>query len=552
MLNETKVKSPMRAKAHENYMGGLSYDLSPFARLYVMATSSFFGEGGYYEDVRRNKDKKEFTALSRAKKSGDIEYIETVLGSFGTEMHNMMSERNRKEAMVKALEDALDYDAELTLRFLGWLRQKAFMRATPAVGLAVASHSEIVRGSGKIREFAPDILSRLDDISNCLAFYLKEYGKPIPNALKRALASRLASANSYELAKYAGKNKMVTMRDVIRLTHAHSNAIDSFCKEEISQATEGQETWEAIISKEGSTKEAWTKAVKVMGHMALLRNLRNLEKAGVDESLYLDKLVAGAKTGKQLPFRYYSAISNVTSNAIREALEKCIDISVENLPKLPGKSLILVDNSGSAKYENVSALSNVNVATCGNLMGVLTARISDSGKIGMFGDKIKFLPANKGIAGTVLSVLDVVNDMGDTVGSATENGIWLALDEITRRKEKFDRIFIYSDMQAGHGGLYGYGSQAYPKYRGDSVNIDVPKLVAKYRQEVSPDCKLYSVQIGGYSDNIFPEFYPNTCILGGWSPELLRFVYMFEKGVVSIEDQFRKEFGLEKKQLKNK
>lgn len=537
----------MREKAHENYMGGLSYDLSPFARLYVMATSSFFGENGYYEDVRR--DKKESTHRDFSKrKLGDIEYIETIFGSFGAEMRSMMSGKNRAEAIKEALEESLAYDAELTLRFLGWLRQKAFMRATPAVGLAVASHSETVRGSGKIRQFAPQILSRLDDVSNCLAFYLQEYGKPIPNALKRALATRLSNANGYELAKYAGKNKTVTMRDVIRLTHAHSNAIDSFCKDELSQATEGQETWEAIVSAEGSTKEAWTKAVSVMGHMALLRNLRNLEKVGVDESLYLDKLVQGAKMGKQLPFRYYSAITNVKSNAIREALEKCIDITVENLPKLLGNSLILVDNSGSAVCEHVSKLSNVSVSTCGNLMGVLTALVSDKGKIGMFGDKIKYLPINKANRGTALGLLQAVNDLGETVGQATENGIWLALDEITRRKEKYDRIFIYSDMQAGHGGLYGFSSQKYPRYRNDSINIDVPKLVAKYRQEVSPNCKLYSVQIGGYSDNIFPEFYPNTCIMGGWSPELLRFVDMFEKGVTSIEDQFRKEFGLEKKQ----
>lgn len=540
MLNDTKKKNvenkkeAMPAGAHENYMGGPSYDLSPFARLYVMASSAFFGENAYYEDVRCQKPV-----------AKTVSYLETAFGTFGLAMRQLMSGMNRSEAMKKAVEDSLAYDADLTLRFLAWLRTEAFMRATPAAGLAIASHSEAVRGSRMLRNVSDKILSRLDDVSNCLAYCLKEYGKPIPNGLKKALAERLSSATEYELAKYAGKNKDVAMRDVIRLVHAHSAAIDKFCKGELSQADEGKETWEAIISGEGSTPEAWTKAVGVMGHMALLRNLRNLEKAGVDESLYLDKLVKGAKTGKQLPFRYFSAYGSVKSDSIRKALEQCMDTSIENLPKLAGKSFILVDNSGSAVGATVSNLSKVNVATCGNLMGILTGLVSDEGKIGVFGDKIKYIPVNKGFSGTALGLLETVNGIGETIGYSTENGVWLALDEAIRRKERFDRIFIYSDMQAGHGGLYGL-REDYPVYPDSGRYIDVPKLVAEYRKKVNPDCKLYSIQIGGYSDNIFPEFYPDTCILGGWSPEVLRFVEMFEKNPANVEDLFRKKFGLKK------
>ena len=536
----------MREKAHENYMAGPSYDLSPFARLYVMATSAFFGENGYYEDVHRKPMDSDWDTYGKF-----ISYLTTQFGTFGDEMTNLMSGKNRAEAMKEAIQASLAYDTELTLRFLAWLRNKALIRATPAVGLAIASKNDMIRGSGLLKTVSNDILSRLDDTTNCLAYYLKEFGKPIPNGLKKVLANRLNKATEYELAKYAGKNKNVTLRDVIRLVHAHSNAIDKFCKDEISQATEGQETWEAIISKEGSTKEAWTKAVGVMGHMALLRNLRNLEKHEVDTDLYLDKLVAGVENGKQLPFRYYSAWKNVTSAKIRKALEKCIDMSVKNLPKLKGRSLILVDNSGSATGTHVSSFSNVNVSTCGNLMGFLTALLSDDGVVGVFGDKIKYVPINKNSSGSVLQLLDVVNNVGKHIGSGTENGIWLALDEAIRREDEFDRIFIYSDMQAGHGGLYGLDNSKYPVFKKGrdywSRYIDVPKLVAEYRQKVNPKCKLYSIQIGGYSDNIFPEFYPNTCIMGGWSTELLRFVTMYEKDPNTIEDMFRKEFGLKKK-----
>ena len=539
MLNETKSKFPVR-NTHVNFMGGPSYDLSPFARLYVMASSSLYGEKGYYSSTRRTKKDDEM-----------MKYLEARFGSYGSGMSHLFSDRTRSEAMQAAIEESLAYDAELTLKFLGWLRNKALIRATPAAGLAVAAHSGVVRGSGMLRYTAGNILSRMDDVANCLAYYLDKYGKPIPNALKKVLASRISTASEYELAKYAGKNKKVTLLDAVRLTHAHSEAVDKFCSGELSLANEGLETWEAIISGEGSSKESWTKAVGVMGHMALLRNLRNLEKYDVEESLYLNKLTEGAKTGKQLPFRYYSAWLNVRKDSVRKALEKCLDISVGNLPKLGGRSLVLVDNSGSAVGAKVSAFSNVSVSVCGNLMGVLTGLVSDSGKIGVFGDRIKYVPIAHDGRGTVLETLDMVNDIGGHVGYSTENGIWLALDDAIRSGEKFDRIFIYSDMQAGHGGLYGLDGEKYPVFaqgRPDWYRyIDVPKLVSEYRQKVNPACKLYSIQIGGYSDNIFPEFYPDTCIMGGWSSEVFRFVGMFEKDPVSVEELFRKTLGVPKR-----
>ena len=539
MLNKTKTKNPVR-DTHMNFMGGPSYDLSPFARLYVMASSSLFGEKGYYSSTRRTEKDEEI-----------MKYLEDRFGSFGLGMHHLMSGKTRAEALQAAVEDALAYDAELTLKFLGWLRNKALIRATPAAGLAVAAHSDVVRGSGLLKETAGSILSRLDDVTNCLAYYLDKYEKPIPNALKKVLAARIVSATEYELAKYAGKNKQLTLLDVVRLTHAHSGAVDKFCRGELSQADEGRETWEAIISAEGSSTASWTRAVGVMGHMALLRNLRNLEKYEVDEALYLDKLVEGARTGKQLPFRYYSAWQAVRKNTIRKAVEQCIDLSVENLPKLEGRSLVLVDNSGSAVSAYVSALSNVPVSVCGNLMGILTGLISDGGKIGVFGDGIKYVPITRDGRGTVLETLEMVNDIGEHVGYSTENGIWLALDDAIRSGEWFDRIFIYSDMQAGHGGLYGLGKEDYPVFQlrkhGGYRYIDVPSLVAAYRQKVNPACKLYSIQIGGYSDNIFPEFYPDTCIMGGWSTELFRFFGMFEKDPASIEDLFRKTLEVPKR-----
>ena len=99
------------------------------------------------------------------------------------------------------------------------------------------------------------------------------------------------------------------------------------------------------------------------------------------------------------------------------------------------------------------------------------------------------------------------------------------MPQAIRKREHWDTVFVFSDMQAGHGGLYGTNANAYKDYRwgGKSNYIDVPRLIARYRQKVNPQVNVFLVQVAGYQDTIIPEFYERTYILGGWSDGLLRF-----------------------------
>jgi hypothetical protein len=58
---------------------------------------------------------------------------------------------------------------------------------------------------------------------------------------------------------------------------------------------------------------------------------------------------------------------------------------------------------------------------------------------------------------------------------------------------------------------------------GSQPYIDVPMLIARYRQQVNPDVMVYLVQVAGYQDVLVPEFYDRTYILGGWSESVIRF-----------------------------
>jgi hypothetical protein len=162
------------------------------------------------------------------------------------------------------------------------------------------------------------------------------------------------------------------------------------------------------------------------------------------------------------------------------------------------------------------------VATIANLTGVLAGTRADDGHVGVFGDRLETTAVRK--KASVMQQLDACERLGNTVGQGTENGIWLFWDKAIREREHWDHVLVFSDMQAGHGGLYGTDAKQYNDYKWlGTTYIDVPKLVAAYRAKVNPNVNVYLVQVAGYQDTLFPEFYERTYILGGWGEGLLRF-----------------------------
>jgi hypothetical protein len=180
-------------------------------------------------------------------------------------------------------------------------------------------------------------------------------------------------------------------------------------------------------------------------------------------------------------------------------------------------------------------MGTMHIAQIGNLTGIVTGQVSDEGYLGIFGDRLETRPIRK--SSSVFDMLAEANKAGLNIGGSTENGIWLFWDKAIREQEHWDSVFIYSDMQAGHGMLYGIDPRDYADFTwqdGGSYTrkyIDIPKLINKYRSRVNPDVNVFLVQIAGYQDTIVPEFYKRTYILGGWGPGLLNFAgSMIQRG----------------------
>lgn len=520
-INLRRDRPRNHPEPHLNWMGGPSYTMSPLLRLKTAAASCFFGEPQYY-----HKDSKAPQRRSVGLRANQIAYLRSTLNAVDKEEWRSWTPA---KILEDAIDDALASDPVGTLAFAEELRQDLNIRTTPQVIMARASRHPAVKGTGLLAKHGGRILQRMDEPTVQMAYYLHRFGKPIPSSLKRAWQRRLERAKPYELAKYRMEGRDVNLYDVVNVCHPRSTeALTRLMRGEAKQ-TGDNETWESIRSNAGKVssfeeaKVVWEKASKKMGHMALLRNLRNLDKSGALTDELLSELIRGVDKGRQLPFRYYTAYKAVADRKgkISDAIEECLERSFRHAPHFSGRVMSLCDNSGSAQSTFTSSLGTMTIAEIGNLMAVMTAKMSDEGHVGVFGDRLSLREVRK--KSSIFDELSKVQRAGQSVGGSTEHGIWLFWEKAIREKEHWDHVFVYSDMQAGHGGLYGRSVADYPLWFSSSTYIDVPALIRKYRAKVNPNVNVYLVQVAGYTDTLVPEFYDRTYILGGWSEHILRF-----------------------------
>lgn len=505
--------SPQKVK---NFMDGTSFNLTPLMTLKFVAASSIFGEPSYYRD---SDERKPSVASASSSRSGKVQTLSSHMRKYVAFPEMFNSEQSTVDVFIQAVDNALESDFKGTLEFAKQLRNEYNMRLNPNVILVRASlhrkRVEFNKSNPKLmKEVGLSIIQRPDDMNSQLKYYISLKGgkNHLPNILKRIWAEKLSKFPRYQLKKYLQTGKLV---DLVRISHANSENINEMMKTGDIKTTDEEKTWETLKAS-GKT---WNEIVQQinMPHMALLRNLRGMEGELDKETLtsMCDKLVAGVEHGKQFPYRYYSAYQNVTNPIVKCALDRCINKAMTNFPRLKGKTISLCDNSGSAHGTLTSSYGSTKVSTIANLSGVMTAVNSDSGEVGVFGDQLVKCQIDPQEA--VLKQLERVEQKASTVGRGTENGVWLFFDEAIKNKLHYDNIFIYSDMQASHGGLYGSNASEYKDYVMNGNYIDVLKLVETYREKVNPKANVFTVQVAGYNNNLLPENTYRGSVLSGWT-----------------------------------
>jgi hypothetical protein len=282
-MGSNRSKQPKQertsSESHLNWMGAPAFDITnPIFRLRIAASSCFFGEPQYYHEIGKTVLARHQRGLNEA----ELAHLRSTLNAINPQEWRSLSPA---QLMEQAIDAALEFDLQATLIEAIRLRNEENIRATPQVILVRVANHKALKGTSLVRRFASEIIKRPDEPATGLAYQLQAFGKPIPNSLKKAWKTALEGLSESALAKYRLENREVKTADVMNLVHPKSAAINQLAKGQLKTT---DQTWESIIAAEGSNSQSWSKALAVMGHMALLRNLRNLLQQGIDPNLFLD------------------------------------------------------------------------------------------------------------------------------------------------------------------------------------------------------------------------------------------------------------------------
>lgn len=461
-----------------NKSGHIAYSMADKEKLVTQVLTSFFGETKYYGDTTND--------------------------------------------LIKTANAVIEKEPKFVANLARYARKEMHLRSVSHALTALIAHKE--ESKPYIKEVMRDVVERADDITEILACYLSMFGKPIPNGLKKALAEAIGKFNMYQISKYNGGNKSIKFRDVLRLTHSkpkteeQQNIFNAIINDTLPTA----DRWETELSANGNTKESWEKLIeeKKLGYMAMLRNLRNIINANpCNINKVYEKLADRNEVlkSKQLPFRFFSAyreLQNVSNagSKVFDTLEIALEHSIENLPKLKGRTVIAIDTSGSMTSP-ISSKSKVECADIAKLIAVMGAKLCDDVILYNFDTEIsKFNYTNRGgIISTSLAI--------NTNGGGTN--ISLPLQKMLVENVQADRLIILSDNEINTSW------DCYSNWFYSSKPCQ--PLADEYRRKINKDFWVHAIDLQGYGTQQFIG--AKTNIIAGWSEKLLEFIDLAEKGI---------------------
>lgn len=341
-------------------------------------------------------------------------------------------------------------------------RSKMKLRHIPL--LITREMARIQTHKSRVDELLFNIVQRPDELAEFLAIYWSEGKEPLSAKVKKGLARAFTKFNAYQLAKYNSDKKDIKLRDVLFLSHAKpiSKEQEEVWRKLVDGTLESPDTWEVNLSAGKDKKETWERLLKEnkLGALALLRNLRNLERDGVEESL-VKKALAEVKVERVLPFRFITAARYAPN--YEENLEKAMFRCLEGHEKLASKTVLLVDVSGSMDCE-ISGKSEVTriEAACG--VAILAREICEDIRIFTFSDNTVEVPSRRGFAlrdAIVYSQFHRGTQMGkairDVYNKATPDRLIVITDEQSHDRVPSPKEKGYIINVASYQNGVGYG-----------------------------------------------------------------------------------------------
>lgn len=501
------------------YEGGAGYTRKTKSELFLLAVANMVGEDSFYE------------------KGAD-------------------RDKRFRELVAKVTKNDPDWVA----RFVPYLRSELNMRSA-----SVVAAIEYVRAGGQNgRRVVDSALQRPDEPSEALGYYRSLYSRSVPQPIKRGVADAARRMfNERAVIKWDGENRGYRLADVIELAHPEPKAdwqsrLFKYVLDKRHNRT-GEEDYElipriagyhklmavpvserrAMLDREDFTEvledagmtwealsgwlqgpmdaKAWERIIPVMGYMALLRNLRNFEQAGISKEVMASvytKLSDPAEVArsKQLPIRFYSAFKNVQGFGTKNALEEALQGTLPNVPSLSGKTLILVDMSGSMDAPLSGALSTTKRMEAAMLFGGALALRAESADLYRYGTGHQQIKWQGGVP-----LLQLMRD------SLTSMGGTETFQTLVQTFNNHDRVIILTDEQAFAWGQTG--SAGYRNFYGyQRPHANVEKAVEAITVPI------YTFNLAGYQQGHLPSGENGRYTFGGLTDAGFKLIDLLERG----------------------
>lgn len=288
-----------------------------------------------------------------------------------------------------------------------------------------------------VAETLEKVICRADELTEFLAIYWKNGKAPLANSVKKGLAKAFTKFNEYQLSRN-NQDKDIKLRDVLFLCHAKpkDDAQADLWKRMINNELKFPDSWQVELSQSKDKNASWTRMLteKKLGALDLLKNIRNMTDASVSRDL-IRKALKETDYSKVLPFRFISA-ARFASDYEAE-LEEAMFKNVKNMKKLTGKTLILVDVSGSMD-SNISQKSDLVRldAACG--VAMIVRELCDDVIVYSFSNSDMKVANRRGFA-----LKDAISKSQSHGGTDLRN----SLNNI-HKKETYDRIIVITDEQS--------------------------------------------------------------------------------------------------------
>ncbi|MFD8425835.1 TROVE domain-containing protein [Streptomyces sp. NPDC059466] len=461
------------------------------------------------------------------------------------------SGEDRDDRFATLVRELAVHDPSWTAALLGWLRGEGNLRSASIMGAAEYVRARLDAGvtdGPANRQVVASVLRRPDEPGELLAYWSSRYGRNVPKPVKRGIADAVRRLyNGKSLLKYDTASKGYRFGDILNLVHAAPDpgkpwqgelfqyaldrrhhpdtavppasnrvlvahrelmAVPVAERRAVVTAPDGAErlaaaglTWEALAGwlQGPMDKAAWEAVIPSMGTMALVRNLRNFDEAGVGDDVAARVAArisdpAEVARSRQFPFRYLAAYQHAPSLRWSYPLEQALGHSLANVPALPGRTLVLVDRSGSMFFSRLSDRSELNRADAAAVFGTalaLRAADADLVQFGTSSDRVRFRGGE--------SVLKVLERFGDLGGTNTS-------EAVRAHYRGHDRVLIVTDEQAAYS------------HHGDPT------------EQVPAHVPVYTWNLAGYRAGHGPTGKDNRHTFGGLSDAAFRIVSLLESG----------------------